>query len=42
VAIEHGELAERELVIAELRSCDGLALVSSLRGWRTAQLIECP
>ena len=36
--LEAGQLAERELIPADLRRADGLAVVSSLRGWRDAVL----
>jgi para-aminobenzoate synthetase/4-amino-4-deoxychorismate lyase len=34
-----GELVERTVTIEELRASDGIALVSSLRGWRPAVLV---
>jgi para-aminobenzoate synthetase/4-amino-4-deoxychorismate lyase len=34
-----GELAERTVTIDDLRASDGIALVSSLRGWRPAVLV---
>jgi para-aminobenzoate synthetase/4-amino-4-deoxychorismate lyase len=37
--VEVGELAERDLTPADLRRADGLAVVNSLRGWRTAVLL---
>jgi para-aminobenzoate synthetase/4-amino-4-deoxychorismate lyase len=37
--LEAGQLAERELTPADLRRADGLAVVSSLRGWREAVLL---
>jgi para-aminobenzoate synthetase/4-amino-4-deoxychorismate lyase len=36
--LEAGRLAERELTPADLRRADDLAVVSSLRGWRSAVL----
>jgi para-aminobenzoate synthetase/4-amino-4-deoxychorismate lyase len=35
-----GTLAERPITLAELRSADELALVSSVRGWRTATIAD--
>jgi para-aminobenzoate synthetase/4-amino-4-deoxychorismate lyase len=35
-----GTLAERPITLAELRSADELALVSSVRGWRTATVAD--
>jgi para-aminobenzoate synthetase/4-amino-4-deoxychorismate lyase len=37
--VECGSLRERDLTPDDLRGADGLALVSSLRGWRSAVLI---
>jgi para-aminobenzoate synthetase/4-amino-4-deoxychorismate lyase len=37
--VESGSLRERDLTPDDLRGADGLALVSSLRGWRPATLI---
>jgi para-aminobenzoate synthetase/4-amino-4-deoxychorismate lyase len=37
--LELGELTERDLTPDDLRRADGLALVSSLRGWRPAVLV---
>lgn len=36
--IEKGRLAERTLTLDDLRTAKGIALVSSLRGWRPAAL----
>jgi para-aminobenzoate synthetase/4-amino-4-deoxychorismate lyase len=36
--LEAGRLRERTLTVADLRSADDLAVVSSLRGWRPAIL----
>jgi para-aminobenzoate synthetase/4-amino-4-deoxychorismate lyase len=36
--LDGGTLAERELTVPELRGADGLAVLSSLRGWRDAIL----
>jgi para-aminobenzoate synthetase/4-amino-4-deoxychorismate lyase len=38
--LERGRLAERDLTAADLAAADGLAVVSSLRGWRTAVLVD--
>jgi para-aminobenzoate synthetase / 4-amino-4-deoxychorismate lyase len=35
-----GELAERVITLDEFRAAPALAVVSSLRGWRSAQLEE--
>ena len=40
--LESGRLRERVLTVDDLRVADGLAVVSSLRGWREAQLLEEP
>jgi para-aminobenzoate synthetase/4-amino-4-deoxychorismate lyase len=37
--VELGQLTERDLTPADLRRADGLAVVSSLRGWRPAVLL---
>lgn len=37
--VREGRLAERVLSLADLRANEGLALVSSLRGWRAASLV---
>ena len=39
VALEQGRVTERDITVAELRGCDAIALISSLRGWRSASLI---
>ena len=36
--LDEGVLRERAITVAELLAADGIALVSSLRGWRTAVL----
>ena len=36
--LEQGQLRERPLTIDDLRAADGIAIVSSLRGWRQAVL----
>lgn len=38
--VREGRLTERVLTVADLRANQGLALVSSLRGWRRASLVE--
>jgi para-aminobenzoate synthetase/4-amino-4-deoxychorismate lyase len=35
-----GELAERSITVEELRAATGLAVLSSVRGWRTAVLVD--
>ena len=37
--VSAGHLTERVLTVGDLRANDGLALVSSLRGWRNATLV---
>ncbi len=37
--IEAGELTERSLTLGDLQHASGIALVSSLRGWREARLL---
>jgi len=38
--LDDGELAERVITLEELRAAPAVAVVSSLRGWRSAQLEE--
>jgi para-aminobenzoate synthetase/4-amino-4-deoxychorismate lyase len=38
--IEQGRLTERVMTVPELRAAEQIALVSSLRGWRAAKLVE--
>jgi para-aminobenzoate synthetase/4-amino-4-deoxychorismate lyase len=38
IALEEGRVRERPVTIAEARSCQALALVSDVRGWRRAAL----
>jgi para-aminobenzoate synthetase/4-amino-4-deoxychorismate lyase len=38
LAIEEGRLAERSILVDEVRGADGIALVSDARGWRRAVL----
>jgi len=38
--IEQGRLTERVMTVPELRAAEQIALVSSLRGWRAAELVE--
>ncbi len=38
--VSEGVLAERPITIEELRSAGSLALVSSVRGWRDAELLD--
>lgn len=38
--VELGVLSERRLTLADLRQADGIALVSALRGWRPAVLLD--
>jgi branched-subunit amino acid aminotransferase/4-amino-4-deoxychorismate lyase len=40
VLLEDGTLAERPITLDELRSADEIALVSSVRGWRTATIAD--
>lgn len=40
IAISKGQLHERILQIDQLLRADGLALLSSVRGWRTAQVLK--
>ena len=40
--IASGELSVRDLTIADLEAAEELAVVSSLRGWRPAVLVETP
>ena len=40
--LDEGVLAERALTVADLRQARGLAVVSSLRGWRSAVLLDTP
>jgi para-aminobenzoate synthetase/4-amino-4-deoxychorismate lyase len=39
VLLREGRLTERSILIEELRAADGIALVSSVRGWREAVLV---
>jgi para-aminobenzoate synthetase/4-amino-4-deoxychorismate lyase len=39
VLLREGRLAERPVTPDELRDAEELALVSSVRGWRTAVLV---
>jgi para-aminobenzoate synthetase/4-amino-4-deoxychorismate lyase len=39
VLVRDGELAERPITVEELRTAEGIALVSSVRGWREAVLV---
>lgn len=39
VLVRDGSLVERAVTLPELRGADELALVSSVRGWRTAELV---
>ncbi|MDA8267906.1 MAG: aminodeoxychorismate synthase component I [Actinomycetota bacterium] len=41
-ALAAGGLHERALTVADVRGAEGLATVSSLRGWRCAQLDDTP
>lgn len=38
--VSEGVLAERPITIGELRTAESLALVSSVRGWRDAELLD--
>jgi para-aminobenzoate synthetase/4-amino-4-deoxychorismate lyase len=40
VALEEGALEERPITLEELRAAQEIALVSSVRGWRRAILVE--
>ncbi len=40
VALREGRLKERRITLEELRAAEDLALVSTLRGWRPAVLLE--
>jgi para-aminobenzoate synthetase/4-amino-4-deoxychorismate lyase len=40
--LEAGVLAERTLTVADLRRARGIAVLSSLRGWRPASLLSAP
>lgn len=40
--VAEGVLAERPIAVEELRSAESLALVSSVRGWREAVLLDVP
>jgi para-aminobenzoate synthetase / 4-amino-4-deoxychorismate lyase len=40
VALEEGALQERSITLEELRAAQEIALVSSVRGWRRAILVE--
>lgn len=40
--LDEGRLAERDLTVDDVREAEGLALVSSLRGWRPAVLKGTP
>ncbi len=39
VALAEGEVSERSIAATDLPSCDALALISAVRGWREARLI---
>jgi hypothetical protein len=39
VLLREGRLVERPVMADELREADAIALVSSVRGWRDAELI---
>ena len=39
ILLERGDLRERALTVADLHAATGLAVVSSLRGWRAAVLV---
>ena len=39
ILLRDGTLTERPVSIGELRAADELALVSSVRGWRRAELV---
>ena len=38
LALEAGQVREREITVAELRAASRIALLSSVRGWRPAVL----
>ncbi|MHB8190630.1 MAG: aminodeoxychorismate synthase component I [Ferrimicrobium sp.] len=38
--LDSGQIAERQIKVEELRGCDGLALINSVRLWRSALLVE--
>lgn len=40
LALERGELVERELTVEDLRRAEEIAVISSARGWRRAVLAE--
>ena len=40
LALEAGELVERELTVEDLRRAEEIAVISSARGWRRAVLAE--
>lgn len=40
VLLEQGEIEERAITISDLRRCEGLALLNSVRMWRAAFLVD--
>ena len=40
VLLEEGQIVERPIRVAELDSCEGIALLNSVRLWRPAFLID--
>lgn len=40
VLLEEGTIAEREISIGDLRRCEGIALLNSVRLWRPAYLVD--
>jgi para-aminobenzoate synthetase/4-amino-4-deoxychorismate lyase len=40
VLLKEGQLTERQISVTDLRGCEGIALVNSVRLWRPAFLID--